>query len=133
MDVYEYFHSRERECREHSLVPEMEFPDIFAEEEGSGGKRGIVYGRLNLTDKGYLRMFEVVVVEGSGIHRERYSYYMVYDGDEKWGYDRDPGHDPADHGHEGTSHTRVNTGRVTFLDAVERAWETVTAEETLPE
>lgn len=132
MDVYEYFHTRERECREHSLHPERDFADVFAEEDGSAGQRGMAYGRLNLTEKGYLSMFEEVVVDGSGIHRERYSYYMIYDGEEKWGYDRDPDHDPPDHGHEGPNHDRVDTGPVTFLQAVERAWETVTQEEQLP-
>ncbi len=132
MDVYEYFHTRERECRQHSLVPEADFADMFAEEDGSEGQRGIAYGRLNLTEKAFIRMFEVVVVEGSGIHRERYSYYMVYDDQEMWGYDRDPGHKPADHGHEGPNHDRVDAGPVTFLAAVDRAWETVSAEEALP-
>ncbi|CAN5561606.1 hypothetical protein BH20ACT19_BH20ACT19_00260 [soil metagenome] len=132
MDVYEYFHSRERECVEHSLVPDTGFARMFGEEDGSNGQRGIVFANLGLTDRGFLKVWESVVVEGSGIHREAYSYYLIYDDEQKWAYDRDPDHDPPDHGHEGPGHERVETGSVTFLQVVERAWDTVTAEETMP-
>lgn len=132
MDVYEYFHTRERECREHSLVPDADFAEMFGEEAGSNGQRGIIFANFTLTERGYLKVWEAVVVHGSGIHRESYSYYMIYDGEQKWGYDRDPDHDPQDHGHEGPGHERVDCGSVTFLEVVERAWETVTAEETMP-
>lgn len=132
MDVYEYFHSRERECREHSLAPDTSFEDMFGEEAGSEGQRGIVWGRLVLSDRAYLSVFERVVVTGSSIHREQYSYYLIVDDDEAWGFDRDLTHTPAEHGHVGSDHKRVPAPRVTFPEVVEKAWATVSEIEGLP-
>lgn len=131
MDVYEYFESKERECRELSLVPDGEFSEMFAEEAGSDGARGIVFGRLVLDDHSFLSVFESVEVQGSGIHREEYSYYLIRDGIEMWGYDRDPSHNPAEHMHRGVDHTRLSSGRVTFKEVGERAWETCAHEDSL--
>jgi len=79
MDVYEYFHSRERECRELSLAADTSFDEMFAEEEGSESQRGIMWGRLILSDRAFLNVWESVVVVGSGIHREEYGYYLIID------------------------------------------------------
>jgi hypothetical protein len=129
--VDEYFHSRERECRELSLVPDTCFEDMFAEEEGSEGERGMVFGRLVLTESTFLSVFESVEVVGSGVHREAYSYYLIRDGFEVWGYDRDPSHTPEEHMHHGSDHAREATGRVTFKEVAEKAWETTSQEEAL--
>ena len=131
MDVYEYFHSRERECRALSLAPDTCFDDLFAEEEGSDGQRGIMWGRLVLSDRAFLQVFESLYVEGTGIHREQYSYYLIIDGFEVWGYDRDPGHDPPEHMHEGPCHDRIPAGRVEFHEIAEKAWDTLSHEDYL--
>lgn len=131
MDVWEYFQSRERECRELSLVPDGLFEDLCSEEEGSDGQRGIFFGRLGLTERAFLGAFEVVRVKGSGVHRERYSYYLIIDGMETWGFDRDPAHDPPLHRHEGASHRRFPCRRMLFKEVAKLAWEMVSAEEGL--
>jgi Family of unknown function (DUF6516) len=133
MDVYEYFLTREREFRELSLVPDGDISDMFAEEEGSDGQRGTMFGRVTLDERTFLNVYESVVVVGSGIHREEYSYYLIRNGFELWGYDRDPSHDPAEHMHKGADHERHATGRVTFRQVAEKAWETVSQEEALAE
>jgi hypothetical protein len=61
----------------------------------------------------------------------RYSYYLVIDGAEVWGYERDPGHNPPLHRHEGMSHSRHACRRVTFVETANLAWQTTTAEEEL--
>lgn len=131
MDVWEYFASRERECAELSLYTDGDFSETCAAEEGSDGRRGIIFGNFALTERAYLAVSESVVVEGSGVHREEYSYYLVFDGMEMWGFDRDLSHNPVEHGHVGQDHTRVEAGRVTFREVVERAWDTVSEEEAL--
>jgi hypothetical protein len=131
VDVYEYFHTREREFHELSLVPDGDIAEMFAEEEGSGGQRGTMFGRVVLDDRTFLNVYESVVVVGTGIHRDEYSYYLIRDGLEVWGYDRDPSHDPEEHMHQGADHTRVATGRVTFKEVGEKAWETVGQEDAL--
>jgi Family of unknown function (DUF6516) len=130
VDVYEYFHSRERECRGLGLAPEDSFDAMFAEEEGSDGKRGMVFGRLILSDRAFLQVHEAVVVRGSGIHREEYAYHLIYDGEELLGFDRDPTHDPPEHGH-GRAHSQVEAGGVTFKEVAKLAWESIAQEEEL--
>jgi Family of unknown function (DUF6516) len=130
VDVWEYFQSRERECRELSLAPDEEFSKMCAEAEGSNGQRGIFFGRLVLSERAFLSVYEIVQVTGTGIHRERYSYYLIIDGLEYWGYDRDPGHEPPIHRHTGTSHRRHPCRRMTFAEVAQQAWETVSAVES---
>jgi hypothetical protein len=125
VDVWEYFQSRERECRDLSLAPDTSFDEMCMEEEGSDGQRGIFYGRLVLSERAFLNVFELVEVTGSGVHREQYSYYLIVDGFEEWGYDRDPSHDPPVHGHQGRDHRWVPAERVTFREVAEMAWQTV--------
>ena len=71
VDVYEYFATRERECAELSLAPDTSFDDMFAEEDGSEGQRGFMWGRLDLSERAFLNVLETVVVRGSGIHGQR--------------------------------------------------------------
>lgn len=131
MDVWEYFQSKERECRELSLVPDSDFSSMCAAAEGIDGKRGIFYGKLILTEHAFLNVFELVRVVGTGVHRERYSYYLIINGYEVWGYDRDPDHDPPLHRHRGRDHTRFPCRRMLFREVAREAWEMVSAEEKL--
>jgi hypothetical protein len=126
VDVWEYFQQKEAECRDYSLAPETSFDRLCSEEEGSGGKRGRIFGHLILGENAYLSVHEVVVVREPGhIHREEYGYFLVIDGAEVWGFERDPTHDPAEHGH-GAGHERVPAGRVTFKQVMDLAWKTLT-------
>jgi len=131
VDVHEYFLSREQECRRLSVAPDRGFDEIFGEEEGSNGTRGIMWGRLVLSDRAYLQVGESVVVVGTGVHRESYHYYLVIGEYEVWGYDRDPDHDPPEHMHIGDGHDRHPAGRIEFHEVVEKAWETLSQEEDL--
>lgn len=124
MDVWDYFHQKEAECRDYSLVPETPFEQLCSEEEGSGGKRGRVFGRLGLSERAYLSVHEVVVVENDHVHREEYGYFLVIDDGEVWGLERDPTHDPPEHGH-GEGHEPLAASRVTFKQVAELAWQTI--------
>ena len=94
MDVWTYFQQKEREFRELSLAPDREFSRLVAEEEGSGGRRGRLFGRAILTEGAYLSIHEVVVVVNDHVHRLEYGYFLVIDDEEVWGYERDPSHEP---------------------------------------
>ena len=128
-NVWDYFEERDRECKRLSLRPDA---DAFYEAEaGSDDKRGLMILRLDLSPRAFLAVKEEVVVrEGGYIHRESYAYFLVIDGQEYAGWERDPSHDPAEHGH-GPGHERVDTGRVTFKQAVELSWEILSKEEEL--
>jgi hypothetical protein len=126
VDVWTYFHQRERECDDLSLVPFGDFWDMVAAEEGSEDKRGRIFGAFALTDEIVLHVSEVVVVENGHVHREEYGYYLVHNGIEVWGYERDLSHDPAVHRHVGSDHAHESAERISFAAVVELAWDEVT-------
>lgn len=125
MDVWTYFSQKERELRELSLAPEGTFGDMVAEEEGSYGTRGRSFGNAILTEHAYLSIHEVVVVVNDHDHREEYGYFLVIGGEEIWGYERDPSHDPPVHRHT-TGHQRHPGEAIPFKEVAERAWREVT-------
>jgi hypothetical protein len=88
------------------------------------GQRGRLLGRLYLREDAFIQIHELVRVQGSGIHREKYAYYLFVDGQEVGGYERDPTHDPALHRHcsRHRPHAREPAERVTFKEAVGLAW-----------
>jgi hypothetical protein len=130
VDVWTYFEQRERECESLSLVPDGHYAETVSEEVGSDGMRGRVFGRFWMMDDppAYLAVSEVVVVtENDVIHREEYGYFLVIDGEEVRGWERDLSHDPAVHRHTGPGHDREDTAEpIAFRDAVEIAWEEIT-------
>jgi hypothetical protein len=122
LDVWTYFAQREREFEELSLAPDP--PDaMFAVERGSSGRRGRVFGHVYLSDTVYLEISEVVVVQNDHIHREEYAYFLVMDGVEMWGYERDLSHDPPVHRHTFGHTSRIEAEPISFKEAVERAWQ----------
>lgn len=125
MDVWTYFSQKERELRELSLAPEGPFEDMVAEEKGSNGRRGRIFGNAIVTEHAYLSIHEVVVVVDDHVHREEYGYFLVVDGEEIWGYERDPSHEPPVHRHT-TEHVRHRAEAISFKEVVERAWREVT-------
>jgi Family of unknown function (DUF6516) len=98
---------------------------MFVALAGSEDKRGRIFGRLIISERAFLSVSERVRVMDNHVHREEYSYYLIIDNVDVWGYDREPKHDPPDHGH-GEDHVWLDTGRVTFKQVIDHAWETVT-------
>lgn len=125
MDVWDYFEQRERECEQLGLSPVGSLEDMFSELAGSDGQRGRMFGRFELRPGAYLKVSELVVASGEAgrdVHREEYAYFLAVDGREIWGRERDPSHNPAEHGH-GPNHAYVSAGRVSFKEAVAVAWD----------
>lgn len=128
MDVWEYFNSKRREIAGASLTldeDELQFVAL----EGSQGQRGRVWGRIGFTERTFLQVSELVVVTGSGIHREEYAYFLIVDGAEIWGYERDPTHDPRDHSHD-RMHAREPCEPISFKQVLELAWESASEEDS---
>jgi hypothetical protein len=125
LDTWDYFQQRRQKCEEQCLDPVGGWDEVFSEEEGSGGRRGIMLGTFAMRDGAHLKIYERVAVtahQGDDIHRINYAYFLSADGQEIWGRERDPTHDPAEHGH-GYGHEHVEAGRVTLQDAIKEAWE----------
>lgn len=126
MDVWDYFDQWQRQCEDNSLPSDSSYNDMCVAFAGSDDKMGRIFGRLVISERAYLIVSERVVIGGRQAYREEYSYYLVVDDQEIFGRDRDPTHDPPDHGHEGEDHEWVDTGAVSFQDAINLAWERVT-------
>lgn len=96
-----------------------------AEEAGAAGRRGRVLGLVWLREDAYVQIHEAVKVKGSGVTREKYAYFLVVDGREVGGYERDPTHDPAEHRDcsSGVPHERQPAEAVSFKQAMEEAWD----------
>ena len=114
LDVWVYFEQKEKEYAELSLEPDRHMEQMFAAEAGSGDQQGRIFGNLFLENDAFLAVHEVVVVDGNHVHRLEYSYFLVMDGREVWGYERDPTHDPPVHRHTGPDHVREGAEAISF-------------------
>lgn len=127
MDVWEYFHTREREINECSLYIPEHVPFFSAEE---GDRLGMIYGPVlfnGYPETVFLLVHEEVMVRGSGITRPRYAYFLVIEGHEVGGYERHASHDPPVHRHcSGRKHhERAPARAISFKTAANEAWQYV--------
>ena len=58
-------------------------------------------------------------------------YFLIYDGAEIWGYERDPLHDDMPVHRHDRDHRRFPSDAISFKEALTEAWKTVAAEEEL--
>jgi hypothetical protein len=63
-----------------------------------------------------------VVVVDEHVHREEYAYYLIIDGDEICGYERDLSHDPPVHRHTEGHAEMLDAEPIPFKKFVELAW-----------
>jgi hypothetical protein len=123
MDVWTYVDQKEREYHDRSFTLDRAPEEFFQAEEGADGRRGRVFGNLILIEEpfgAYLRVSERVAVVAKHIRRLEYGYFLIIDGEESFGYERDPSHRRAEHGHI-TGHERVPAGRMTFAETADLA------------
>lgn len=132
MNVWDYFQQRDREIAEQSGAWDDDLgPTPYAEEHGSNGQRGRIWGRVTLTARAFLQVNECVqIIDGSHVTRLVYAYYLIYDGAQLWGEERDPTHDPAVHRHDRYGN-RCPSRALSFKEVLTKAWDTVSAEDEL--
>lgn len=129
MDVWTYFEQKEKEFAELSLVPDRDPSDMFAELAGSNGRRGRIFGVLQMVDapiSAFIACSERVHARATSVTRDEYAYFLVVDGEEIFGYERDLSHNPPVHMHT-RGHVRQTAGRMPFKKFVELAWEEVSS------
>ncbi len=125
MDVWEYFARRDAELAAQSVAWD-EKPNPYSAEAGSDGQRGTVYGRISLGERAFLSVHEMIRVIDGVATRYKYAYYLIYDGAQLWGEERDPKHALAVHRHD-RHHNRSPCSLISFNDALAKAWRTVCA------
>jgi hypothetical protein len=116
--IHEYFARREGEMKDLGVAPDTEAP--FAKFHD---RQGRMFTRVGLSERSYLAINELVVIDDGVKRRVSYSYYLITDGAEVWGYDRDPTHSPVEHRHD-SEHRTFGCESVSFRWAVEEAWRT---------
>ena len=130
MDIWEYFLQKETEFRSFSLTPANDrgYAGMFFADSENEDRRGRILGGLDLTHPARIEISEQTeIIDASYAHRLSYSYYLVVDGAEVWGYDRDPTHPIPEHRHSGPEHGDGEAwDRVTFGEVAQEAWDYVT-------
>jgi hypothetical protein len=131
VDVWTYFEQTEKEFQELSLEPDRPPDDMFSERAGSTGRRGRIFGLLTLVGspvEAFIACSEVVRVRGNRMTRDEYGYFLIIDGEEVFGYERDLSHDPAVHMHT-ADHIRQEANPIAFKKFAELAWAEVSKRE----
>lgn len=129
MDVWVYFGQREKEAQNLSVAADPGFAKMCWAEVGSDDLRGRIFGHFVLTENAYLQVHELVEVVGNHVHRMEYGYFLIIDGFEVWGYERDPNHAHEgllDHRHTEDHADRIACEPISFKEAVEKAWDEIT-------
>ena len=103
MDIWDFFDRRRREIERYSVAIER------------------------FDDRAFLSVRERVAFVGGRFHIAKYSYYLVIDGAELWGFDKAPDHEVVVHGHVGPAHERVESPELALSEVVERAWTTLSS------
>jgi hypothetical protein len=85
---------------------------------------------VGFSETAFMSVSELVTIEEGVKHREDYAYFLIIDEKEIWARERDPSHDPPEHGH-GPGHVWVEAGPISFVGALEAAWEVVSKEAEL--
>lgn len=121
MDLLEYFDARRRECERMSLAECIDYPleGLILDHDATLGR---LLGRVYLDESAYIEISERLEARDTHVYRVQYAYFLVVNDQERCGLERDPTHDPVEHGHVGPEHERVTAGRVSFLEAVDLAW-----------
>jgi hypothetical protein len=118
MDVWDYFEDQRARLQGYERE-ELEFDAV------PGDHAGRISGKLTLTDSAYLKVFEWVETHSGRVEVVEYAYYLIVDGAEVQGWDKDPeGHPERPvHGHIGKDHERVEAPELSLDRALELAWE----------
>jgi hypothetical protein len=122
MDIWDYFHRKEREIRDMGVSLETPRADAFSAAPDSD-IRGRLLFNLGLTENAYLQVLERVVIRGNVAHRDRYAYTLVVDGLHVYGWERHKTHDPVVHEHEGSGRVRKASEPIALRRVVDLAWE----------
>lgn len=130
MDVWEYFGQRERDFDDMSL--DGRNVQFFAEND-SRDQRGHMLGHVYFDGSAYLDIHERIEVKagGNGIRRTDYAYFLIIDGLEVWGEERDPTHNPPVHRHI-DGHEREDATPISFRAVCEKAWRSISLARDTP-
>lgn len=127
MSIEKFIDTRERECIEVGVEPAQSLWKMTAVEKASSPVRGRLVGHFTFPGfDAYLQVHELFeFVTEERITRLEFGYFLIVEGREVWGYERDPNHDPAEHFHDGTRHQPGGMPHpaISFKEACQRGWD----------
>ena len=129
MDIWECFAQRDAELAQQSVAWD-DHPEPYSAESGSKDLRGMVYGRIALTERSFLSVHEVLEVQGGEATRRKYAYYLIYDGSPLWGEECDPQREIAARRYDRDGN-RVSSRPISLTDALAEASRIARAEESV--
>lgn len=122
MDVWDYFEDRRAELTGYA-ADELSFEALPGDEEGR------LHGDLTLADNAYLKVFQWAEVRAGRLDVVEYAYWLIVDGAEVRGWDKDPKKHPDQpvHGHvrRGPDRElqRVPADEVSLVKVLDLAWD----------
>jgi hypothetical protein len=119
MDIWECFARHEAELAQQSVAWDDQ-TDPYSAEAGAKDARGMVYGRIALTERSFLSVHELIEVVGDDATRRKYAYYLLYDGEPLWGEEFDPEQATDPHRYD-RAHNRAPSSMISLADAVAEA------------
>ena len=123
-DITNYFWHRERDLIAGSVLEEIALG--VAPDDQSGTLRAKANLRADTEVDAYLNVFERAALDENGqVELVKYSYYLVVNGAEARGWEKDPTHDPPVHGHVGPDHEWTEAPEVSLREAIDLAWDEV--------
>jgi len=112
--------------REHKLSKTLGLPiDEMNFELALDGQSARMWGNITLTDEVSLSVRERIELVDGRAHIVKYSYYIIVDGAEARGFDKEPTHNPPVHGHIGPNHAWTQAPEITLEAALDRCWDEV--------
>lgn len=123
MPIVNYFLQREQEATSRGLYAERSGEPAWAVATDDTGGRYYCRYFFDAYNIGTLvNVHEVVELRGSGVHRVKYSYRLVINGDCVRGFDRDPSHRGYEVHEHKDGETIRDTPPVSFVAAIDEFW-----------
>jgi hypothetical protein len=122
MEIWDFFEARDATLAARSAAWDDE-PYPYSAEANSKDLRGMVYGRIAVSDDSFLSVHEMIEIDGGEATRRKYAYYLMSGGAPLWGEERDPNLETAVHRQDADG-TRVASEPISFEDALTRAMAT---------
>lgn len=119
VNVWEFFQARDAILAAQSAAWDDE-PYPYSAEASSKDLRGMVYGRIAVSEDSFLSVHEMIEIVGEEATRRKYAYYLMSDGAPLWGEECDPNLETAVHRQDADG-KRVASEPISFEDALAKA------------
>lgn len=124
MDIWDYFDRVQRSCDNRSLnSADLECAALIGTTDRGRILGDLVFDQLEDVCNARLKVSEVIeIVDEREVVIHEYAYYLIVDGVEFWGWERDLSHDPPVHRHARDHAERLDAEPIELPAAIQMAW-----------